>query len=178
MFLVNLLFKIFGVCVFRISPASFKKARLYLKNMFDSFFDATLGKFFLLPEPWAILGIAFILTLITTLVYKYMTNQEMLKSLKTEIKEIQNEMKSSKDNPDKMMQAQKLAMEKNMVYMKHSLKPVLVTFVPFILIFGWLRIHYTILGDPSILFGLSWIWVYLIFSILISIALRKLLKVV
>lgn len=36
------------------------------------------------------------------------------------------------------MEVQKKAMELNMKYMMHSLKPTLITFVPIILIFGWM----------------------------------------
>jgi len=62
-----------------------------------------------------------------------------MKRLKAEIKELQAEMKTLKDNPSKMMKVQKQAMETNTKYMMHSLKPTLFTFIPIILIFGWLN---------------------------------------
>jgi len=40
-----------------------------------------------------------------------------------------------------MMKVQKEAMKKNMDYMKHSFKPTLITFLPIILIFGWMNAH-------------------------------------
>jgi len=90
---------------------------------------------------------------------------------------MQTEMKSYKDNPDKMMELQKKVMEKNMKYMLESLKPTIITFIPILFILNWLREYYTALGNPDILFGLTWIWIYIIFSVILSIALRKLLKV-
>ena len=104
-----------------------------------------------------------------------MTNQELMKSLKAEIKDFQKEMKGYKDDAVKMMELQKKAMQKNMKYMKHSMKPTLFTFVPIIIIFGWLRTTYTPIGP--LIFGLNWIWIYIASSIVFSIVLRKILKV-
>ena len=39
------------------------------------------------------------------------------------------------------MKLQKEAMKKNMDYMKHSMKATLITFLPIILIFGWMNAH-------------------------------------
>jgi len=130
-----------------------------------------------LPEPIPIAIISFLLTLVTTLIYKYMTDQEVMKTLKADIKALQAKMKEHKDDKDRMMSFQKEAMTKNMEYMKKSFKPMLVTFVPIIFIFGWLRGYYEGLGNPDVFFGLSWLWTYIIFSIVISIGLRKILKI-
>jgi len=143
--------------------------------MFDSFFEAVLGPLVTWNPLFAIIIVSFALTSLITVVYKLMTNQELMKTLKAEIKDFQKEMKENKEDKDKMMELQKKAMEKNMKYMKHSMKPTLVTFVPIILIFGWLRTTYTPIGP--LIFGIGWIWVYLACSIVFSIVLRKILKV-
>jgi uncharacterized membrane protein (DUF106 family) len=83
--------------------------------------------------------IGIIISAIMVVVYKYMTDQNLMKRLKEEIKELQTEMKSLRDNPAKMGEVNKRAMETNMKYMMHSMKPTLVTFIPIILIFGWLN---------------------------------------
>mgnify|MGYP006303596015 CR=1 FL=1 len=83
--------------------------------------------------------IAFIVSLIVIFVYKLMTDQDLMKQLKKEMKELQKEMKELKDNPDKMMKVQKKAMETNMKYMGKSLKPTFITFIPLIIIFGWMH---------------------------------------
>ena len=145
--------------------------------MFDSFFNTVLGPLFNLPEPFPIIAISFLLTLITTLVYKYATDQELMKTLKDDMKSMQAEMKTLKDKPEKMMAMQKQAMEKNMKYMMKSFKPMLITFLPVVIFFGWLNKYYAALGNPKILFGLSWIWVYIISSIVFSVAMRKIMKV-
>lgn len=144
----------------------------------EGIFDPTLGWILnTLPEPWGLLIISFLLTIFITLVYKYVTDQEIMGSLKKEIKEIQQEMKKFKNEPAKAMALQKEAMSKNMKYMKQSFKPMLITFIPLIIVFGWLRSYYTSMGEANVFFGLSWLWSYIIFSLIISIVLRKLLKV-
>ncbi len=144
----------------------------------DGIFNPTLGWVLnTLPSPWGLLLVSFLLTLLMTLAYKYFTDQNLMKSLKEEMKAMQNEVKGMKDQPDKMMAKQKDLMDKNLKYMKQSFKPMLITFLPMIVIFGWLRGYYTLVGEPKVLFGLSWLWAYIIFSIVLSFALRKLFKV-
>jgi uncharacterized membrane protein (DUF106 family) len=110
-----------------------------------SFLDPVLNLAFgwLLPLPpfWSILILSFILSLLISLIYKFTTNQSVMKDLKTEIKTLQQEMKLLKDNPSKMMEVNKKMFEVNGKYMSHSLKPMLFTFLPVILIFGWLNGH-------------------------------------
>ncbi|MCG2718483.1 MAG: EMC3/TMCO1 family protein [Nanoarchaeota archaeon] len=145
--------------------------------MFENFFNFVLGPIMNLPNPLNLFGISFILTGAITFAYKYLTDQNKMKELKTEMKDMQKKMKEHKDQPDKVMSMQKAAMKKNMEYMKHSMKPTLFTFVPIIIVFSWLRGHYEALGNPVIFLGLKWIWVYIIFSLMISIVLRKVMKI-
>ncbi|MBT4174947.1 DUF106 domain-containing protein [archaeon] len=142
-----------------------------------SVLDPILGPVMSLPNPWNLLLISFLITGCITLAYKFLTDQKLMKELKGEMKDLQKEMKSLKDDPKKMMEVQKRAMEKNMKYMMQSMKPTLFTLIPIIFIFSWLRGYYTDLGNPDILFGLGWLWIYIIFSIVISLSLRKILKI-
>jgi len=148
--------------------------------MFDGFFNWMFGPVMGLPAPLNLFIISFILTGAITLAYKYLTDQGKMKELKDEMKNMQKKMKEMKDQPDKVMSMQKDAMKKNMEYMKHSMKPMLFTFVPIIIVFGWLRSYFDIqaaAGTPFSFFGLSWLWSYIIFSLVISIVLRKIMKV-
>ncbi|MCD4759629.1 EMC3/TMCO1 family protein [archaeon] len=143
----------------------------------DSFFDAIFG-WVIEPSPlWGLLVVSLILTFFVTLVYKFMTDQEALKSIKQEMKDIRKEMKQFKDDPEKVMELNKRSMEKSMTQMKNSFKPMLITFVPLIIIFGWLRNTYEGVQLNFLGFIDGWLWVYLIFSMLASIILRKLMKV-
>ena len=132
----------------------------------------------------SIIVIAFFLSLAVTLVYKFLTNQALMKELREQMKKIQDKMKS---NPDKAVELQKQAMSLNMKLMKESFKPLLITIIPFFAIFAWLKSVYNglvILNVPfhiplsSFETGLGWIGVYIICSLIFSTVLRKLLKVV
>ena len=108
-------------------------------SFLDPVLDFLFGWVLLLHPTIAILILAFLVSLIITLCYKYFTDQDLMKQLKTEIKEFQKEMKELKHDPSKAMQVQKKAMETNLKYTMQSLRPTLVTFIPIILIFGWLQ---------------------------------------
>jgi uncharacterized membrane protein (DUF106 family) len=144
--------------------------------VFDSFFNAIFG-FIITESPLlGLIVISFVLTLMITIAYKYLTDQELMKNLKLEIKASQEEMKKLKDQPAKMMEVQKKSMEKNFKYMMHSFKPTLYTLIPLLIIFSWLgktfkEVKLDFLGINS------WLWVYIIFSLVFSIVLRKLLKI-
>ncbi len=143
----------------------------------DSFFDSMFGSLIAWNPLWALIIISFGITLIITIAYKYLTNQEMMKKLKDDMKDHQKEIKANKDNTEKMIQLQKQIFDKNMKYMMHSLKPTIITFIPLILIFGYLRTSYTSLDLNFLGFISSWIWTYILVSIIASMVLRKLLKV-
>ncbi len=85
--------------------------------------------------------LSFAISLLISLAYKYFTDQDKMKELKEKQKEFQKRMKELRSQPDKMMAVQKEAMATNMEYMKMSLKPTLYTFLPIILIFGWMTAH-------------------------------------
>ncbi|MFT4303246.1 MAG: EMC3/TMCO1 family protein [Candidatus Woesearchaeota archaeon] len=105
-------------------------------------FDAILRPLLSMNPFWAIFLISFSLALMITIIYKFMTDQELMKTLKADMKALQKEMKSLKDNPEAMLKKQQHAMEKNMKYLTHSMKPTLVTFIPIILVFGWLSSNF------------------------------------
>ena len=143
--------------------------------VFDSFFNSIFGGLIGMSPLGGILLISFILTLVITLLYKVFTDQKALKAIKDEMKEMRNEMKEFKQDPQKMIELQKRSMQKSLEQMKHTIKPMLITMIPLIIIFSWLRSTYTDMG--ALIFGLSWLWIYILSSIIFSIILRKVLKV-
>jgi len=92
------------------------------------------------PTVFTIL-LSLVVSLLVTFAYKWLTNQELMKSLKEDIKRHQQELKKHKDNPKKFMEIQKQAMDKNLKYMTSSLKPSLFTLIPLLLVFGWMNSH-------------------------------------
>ena len=143
------------------------------------FFDLIFGWLVEFNPLAAMIIITFIMTLVVTLIYKYATDQEVMKSIKEETKEIQKKIKSLKDQPEQIMKHNKELMEKQLVMFKQSLKPMIITLLPILLLFTWLRTTYTpIVEEHGKLFiGLGWLGTYIIFSIAFNILLRKLLKV-
>jgi uncharacterized membrane protein (DUF106 family) len=104
-----------------------------------SLLDPVLNPVLMLHPFWAIILLSFFISLSMTLIYKWMTNQQQMKSMKDDIKKYQKDMKEHKNDTKKMMEIQKKAMDVNMKYMAQSMKPTLVSFIPIILIFGWMN---------------------------------------
>jgi len=113
-----------------------------------------------------------LVTFISSLAQKWLTNQDHLKSLKARQKEIQKEIKNTKE-PHLMKELNAEMMKITGVMFKSSMKPMFVTIIPFLILFRWLRGVY---GAEDVL-GNSWIWYYLGYSILASIGIRKALKI-
>lgn len=117
-----------------------------------------------------IIVLSLFVTIFVTIVSYYLTDRALLKSIKEKQKKLRAEMKVSKDNPQRMMEINKQMMEDFPTQMKQSFKTSLVTLVPLLLLFNWLRTVYA----TTTLTG--WIWWYIISSLVFSIALRKIFK--
>ncbi len=153
-----------------------------LSGLFDAIFYPITN---FLPPRWALVVISIIITLLSTLAYKFLTNQKELKTLKEEMKVLREEQKKHKDNPDKISAITQQMMERNLKVMKHSMRPLLFTFIPIILIFSWLKVTFLPAGD---LFswsfsiwpwghGIGWLWTYFLASIIFNMIFRKLFKI-
>ena len=128
----------------------------------------------------SLIVIAFAITLVITLVHKRYTNQGEMGELRERLKSLQGEMKENKDNEQRLVEIQKEVAVKNIEYMKHSFKPMFITFLPIIIIFWWIRKTFEDLGaimSLPIIGGVNWLWTYIIFSMIFSIAMRKILKI-
>ncbi len=126
---------------------------------------------------YAIPSIIFIgisVTTISTLLLKVFTDQEKIKGLKGRQKELQKQLRACQKKGDfcKVEQLNKEAMDVSLSMMKSSFsgKQFLITFIPFILLFSFLRELYV----P--LLGNKWLWIYLASAMGFSMVLRKLLK--
>ncbi len=105
---------------------------------FFDFLNIIFAPLLKLPALWAVILISLIVSVIITLVTKFMTDQGLMKRLKEEMKENQKQAKEFRSNPSKLMEIQKKQMELTMKQFKQSFKPTLITFIPIILIFGWM----------------------------------------
>ncbi|MFH0868459.1 MAG: EMC3/TMCO1 family protein [Candidatus Woesearchaeota archaeon] len=111
---------------------------MVLENLLNPIFSPLLN----LPTIWALVFLSFLISLIITLITKFATDQDLMKRLKTEMKEMQAEMKALRKEPEKAMQIQKQVMQTNMKYMKQSFRSMIYTFIPIILIFGWMTANF------------------------------------
>ncbi len=119
--------------------------------------------------------VSLIVSLISTIITKYTTDQSMLKSIKDRQKEIQKEIKDKKYTPTdkRYLELQNEILELTGKMFKNSFKPLIITMVPFLLLFYWLRSIYVPLFG-----GNSWLWYYIVPSILIGSFYKKIFKVV
>jgi uncharacterized membrane protein (DUF106 family) len=103
-----------------------------------SIFVTGYHAFLNMPYFWIIFIVSLLATLLTTIIYKYTTDQKQLKQIKKDMKELKVKLNKSKNDQKKMMSIQKEMLDKNMIMMKQSFKSMLYTFIPLILVFTWM----------------------------------------
>jgi uncharacterized membrane protein (DUF106 family) len=121
--------------------------------------------------------IVLIITILTTIIQKYTTDQKTLKELRDEQKEIQKQIKENKNNPQKIMELQKKQWAGFPKQFKLNMVSIVYTGVPFILLFRWFNDYFISNGNIKIFGFLGWFWFYLIASIIFSSILKKWIKV-
>ncbi len=118
----------------------------------------------------SILIVSAIITLISTLVTNWLTDQDHLKSLKARQKELNKKMKTAKPGEKLFEEIQSEMLQISGTMMKSQFRPMLVTIVPFLILFAWLRSLYVpLMGD-------NWIWYYILGSLIFSTVYRKIFK--
>ena len=120
----------------------------------------------------SVIILSFMVTLVMTLVTKYFTDQKRMKELKAIQKACQIKLKDNKGNLEAQAKIQKEMFGCSMELMKYSMKPLMITFIPLIIFFWWVRgifIETTLVS--------TWLWWYIGTSIASSIILRKLMDV-
>lgn len=122
------------------------------------------------PVP-AILIASVLISLFISIVNYFVLDKEKMHSLKNRQKQIQEEMKTHKDNPTKLMELQTEMFTHMGASFKHSMKPMLITFVPLILIFPVMRGVFLTTGIAK-----TWFWWYICGSLVSSMIFRKLFK--
>ncbi|MDD5012753.1 MAG: EMC3/TMCO1 family protein [Candidatus Nanoarchaeia archaeon] len=122
--------------------------------------------------------IVFIITLMTTLIQKYTTDQKALRELRAEQKILQEEMKKYENHPEKITELSKKQLSFIPKTYKLMSRSFLFTGVPFILFFRWFNDYFIAAGDPQFFGFLNWFWFYFIVMMIFSGILRKWLKVV
>ncbi len=171
-------FPIIFITVVSLAMAIYWDKLPFIKNVIHAALDPSAGALLVWNLTIGMLLVVFIITLITTLIQKYATDQKALKELKQEQKILQEEMKKYKDNPAKISELSKKQLEFIPRTFKLTSRSVLFTGIPFILFFRWFYDFFASIGEPKFFGFLSWFWFYLIFTMIFSSILRKMMKVV
>lgn len=143
----------------------------FIKTAVSSVLDPSLGVLLSWNTWIGFIVIVALTSIILTLAQKYLSNQVELKEMKKEQKILQEEMKKYKDQPQKLLELQKKQLEFIPKTFNLTMKPLMYTSVPIILLFRW----FSDFLQP--IFGGWWILYYLIGSLVFSAIFRKIFKV-
>lgn len=146
-----------------------------VKSTVHTVLDPTLGRMLDWHASWGLLLASACISLITSLLQKYTTDQDTLKAIRAEQKLLNEQMKSFKEHPEKVMELQRKQMELIPKTMDITMRPALYTAIPFILLIRWFGDYFAV--HTVKIFGvLSWFWAYLLFAIISSMIFRKIFK--
>ncbi len=170
--------KIFIVMFIVLLIALFWDKVSWIRGTVNAILNPTAGALLNWNLTLGMILIVLLITVLTTLVQKYGTDQKTLRGLKKEQKELQEEIKKAKEHPEKMMALQKKQFAFFPKMMKLSMRPIIYTSIPLILFFRWFMDFFSSMGDVKFFGFLSWFWFYLLGSMIFSSILRKVFKVV
>jgi len=151
----------------------------FIKDSVHFVLDPSAGTLLNWNATWGMILIVLIISLFTTLVQKYATDQKALKELRKEQKILQAEMKKYKEHPEKMAELSKKQFAFLPKTFKLTSRAMMFTGIPFILFFRWFNDFFSAFEVELVFLGfLSWFWFYLIFTMIFSTIFRKVFKVV
>lgn len=97
-----------------------------------------------LAEPQAFLIIAaatLVISLLSTLIYKFATDQKKMGEIKARLKDLQAQMREARNDQSKMLEINGKIMKSHNEYSMQSMRSMLFTIVPVMLIFIYLQGH-------------------------------------
>lgn len=172
-------FRLIGIVMaLSFAVAIFWNQFSWIKGSVHAILDPTAGVLLDWNTTVGMIIILIVITLITTLVQKYATDQTALKELRKEQKLLQQEMKKYRDHPEKMLELNKKSMEFFPKTMKLNSRAMAVTIIPLAIFFRWFSDYFLLIPDFRFLGFMTWFWFYLVFSLILSAILRKYLDVV
>lgn len=164
------------VMIISISVGAMWNKMPFIKDSVHGILDPTAGALLGWNVNWGMVIIAGVITIITTLIQKYTTDQTEIKRLKKEQKDLQEEIKKLGHDPEAAMKKQGEMLKMTTEMMDITMRPLMFTVIPIILFFRWFN-DYFITNNVKVFGFLGWIWAYLIFSIVFSIIFRKVFDV-
>ncbi|GAI79166.1 unnamed protein product, partial [marine sediment metagenome] len=121
----------------------------FIKNSVHAVLNPTAGWLLNWEVTIGMILIVFTISLLTTLIQKYATDQKALRELKKEQKILQEEMKKYKEHPEKMAELSKKQFAFIPKTFKLTSRGIMFTGIPFILFFRWFNDFFTTIGDPK-----------------------------
>ena len=121
----------------------------------------------------SIVIISILVTLAMTLITKYFTDQNRMAELKKIQEACRIKLKEKNLKPEDMSKINSEMLECSLQLTKHSMKPLLFTAIPLIILVGWLRGVYI---ETTI--AKTWLWWYIGAGVASSLLSRKIFKVV
>ena len=94
------------------------------------------------PEAFLIILTAtIVISLISTIAYKYTTDQKKMKRIKEKLKDLQAQMKEARGDQDRMLKLNAQIMKSHNEYSMQSMRSILFTIIPVMIIFIYLQGH-------------------------------------
>jgi len=119
----------------------------------------------------SIIVVSGLISLFISLVNFFVLDKDRVRELRDKQKNLNEQMKVHKDNPQKLQDLQSEMMSHMGESMKHSFKPMLITTVPLLIVLPFIR---TLFATTSLSGG--WFWWYFASAIVFSMIFRKLFK--
>ncbi len=168
------------VMIASLGIAMFWDSIPFIKDSVHAVLDPSAGGLLNWNVTIGMLLIVLAISLLTTVIQKYATDQKALRELKKEQKILQEEMKKYKDNPAKVAELSKKQFAFIPKTFKLTSRAIMFTGIPFILFFRWFNDFFAqeAFVDFTFFGFLSWFWFYLIATMVFSTVLRKVFKVV
>lgn len=118
-----------------------------------------------------LLGFAALISLFITIVNYFILDKEKMREIKAKQKELQKQMKEHQKagNTEKMLELNKEFMSHTLETFKHSFKPMIITIIPILIFFGFIKNAYATTEIAK-----TWFWYYLGGALVSSLVFRKL----
>ena len=167
---------IFLVMLASLLIASFWNSIPAIKNTVNAILNPTAGMLLSWNLIWGLTILVLLLSFFMTLIQKYTTDQKTMREMREEQKKMQEEMKKlqvgSKEHTELSMKSMKFMGP----MLKMSMRPIVYTAIPIILLFRWFSDYFTLVDFKFLIF--NWFWFYFLGLMIFSSILRKILKVV
>jgi len=119
----------------------------------------------------SIIIISLVVAVFINIVNYFIIDKDKMKELKEIQKACQIKLKDAQGDTQKIAEINKQMLDCSGEMIKHSFKPMLITFIPIIIVFTFIRGVYSTTELAK-----TWIWWYIISSIIFSMILRKVFK--